>query len=235
VNAPLTIIINPAPPIIAAAQISGFDGVPLTPFTLMVTGSAPITFSATNLPPGIVIDSATGTITGTPTAVGSTIATVTATNRGGSGTQAIVFNISASKPKITSPLTAQATPNVTFIYTITATGTPTITYQVFNLPPGLTAVGNIISGVPTGPLGKVSVTIIAVNAVGSDQQTLDIDIQSMPPLISNINLQANGLQFQPFSFTLTASGSPPLQFSATGLPLDSPSTSTPALSPERQR
>ncbi len=218
VNAPLTIIINPAPPTITAAQISGFDGVPLTPFTLQVTGSTPITFSAVNLPAGIVLDPSTGIISGTPSAPGSTTAVVTATNRGGTGTAQVVINIAPSKPKITSPLSVQATPNVAFIYTITASGTPTITYQVFNLPAGLTSVGNIISGTPLGPVGITSVTLIAINAIGSDQQTLDIDVELTPPTISNVSLQASGLQFAPFSYTLTAVGSPVISFTAAGLP-----------------
>ena len=217
-NKPLTIVINPAPPTITAAQINGFDGVPLVPFTLVVTGAQPISFSAVNLPTGVTINAATGVISGTPIGFGSTSATITATNAGGTGTQTIVFNISPSKPTITSALIVQASPGVSFTYTVTATGSPTITYQILNLPNGLTASGSVISGAPNVPIGQYSVTLIATNIYGNDTQTLDIDIQQFPPTITNQTLQASGQQFVPFSFTLTAKGSPPITFTAAPLP-----------------
>ena len=217
-NKPLTIVINPAPPTISAVSITGFDAIPLIPVTLQVTGAQPISFVATNLPNGITINANTGVISGTPIGYGSTIATITATNSGGAGTQNIVFNISPSKPKITSPLIVQATPGVAFTYTIVAVGTPAITYQAFNLPGGLTITGAVISGTPTGPIGKVSVTLLATNNFGNDQQTLDIDVQQTPPTITNVTLQASGQEFAPFSYTLTATGSPPISFAASPLP-----------------
>ncbi len=217
-NKPLTIIINPAPPTITAAQISGFDGVPLVPFPLVFTGAQPITFTAVNLPTGLTIGLNTGIISGTPIGFGSTSSTVTATNSGGTGTQTIVFNILPSKPTISSALIVQASPGVPFTYTVTATGSPTITYQVLNLPNGLSASGSVISGAPNVAVGQYSVTLIATNIYGSDTQTLVIDIQQFPPTITNQTLQASGQQFVPFSFTITVTGSPPITFTATNLP-----------------
>jgi len=49
---PLQLVINPAPPIITAVNITGSDGVPLVPYTLQVTGASPISFSAVGLPIG---------------------------------------------------------------------------------------------------------------------------------------------------------------------------------------
>lgn len=217
-NKPLQIVINPAPPTISAASINGADGVPLTPFQLIYTGAQPISFSASNLPSGVTINSSTGVISGTPIGFGQSVATVTASNSGGVGTQNIIFNIVASKPKITSILSVQGSPGVPFSYTITATGSPIITYQAGNLPPGLSISGNVISGTPLGPVGKTSSSIIATNAYGADQQTIDIDIEQTPPTITNGTLQASGQQFVAFSFTLTSNGSPPITFGATNLP-----------------
>lgn len=221
-NKPLTIIINPSPPIITAAQISGFDGKPLTAFKLVVTGGQPITFSAVNLPAGITIDVNTGIISGTPIGFGSSSATVTATNAGGSGTQTIVFNISPSKPTITSLLQVQASLGVPFSYTIVAIGSPTISYQVFfpngtTTDHGLTASGSVISGTPNQN-GTLTVTLVATNQYGNDTQTLDIVIAQFPPVITNSTLNASGQQFVAFSYTIAATGSPPITFTAAPLP-----------------
>ncbi|HLX62410.1 MAG TPA: putative Ig domain-containing protein [Planctomycetota bacterium] len=216
-NEPLTITINPAPPIITAAQVTGSDGVPLT-YQVIATGANPIAFSATGLPTGLTIDATTGIISGAPIGVGTTVATITAANAGGSASQQIIFTINPSAPHITSALIVQASPGTPFSYTIVASGTPVITYQAFNLPTGLSLNGAIISGTPTGALGTTVVTLVATNAIGSDTQTLDIVLQQSPPTISNVSLQASGQEGTPFSFQLTAFGSPTITFSATPLP-----------------
>jgi hypothetical protein len=57
--------------------------------SLQIVGSnTPTSYAATPLPDGLVIDTVTGIITGTPTAAGSTTASITATN--GDGTSAAV-------------------------------------------------------------------------------------------------------------------------------------------------
>src|SRR6478735_5319789 len=53
----------------------------ITPFTVTATGGkSPYTWSATDLPAGLSIDETSGEVTGTPTAVGSSSVTVTATD-----------------------------------------------------------------------------------------------------------------------------------------------------------
>ncbi|MEV0714174.1 trypsin-like serine protease [Asanoa sp. NPDC050611] len=59
-------------------------------------GTAPYTWSATGLPPGLSISSSTGTVTGTPTTAGSYGVTVTATaSAGGSGSTSYTWTVSA--------------------------------------------------------------------------------------------------------------------------------------------
>ncbi|WP_245870674.1 trypsin-like serine protease [Asanoa hainanensis] len=57
-------------------------------------GTAPYTWSATGLPPGLSISSSTGTVTGTPTTAGSYSVTVTATaSAGGSGSTSYTWTV----------------------------------------------------------------------------------------------------------------------------------------------
>ncbi|MDG4820696.1 trypsin-like serine protease [Asanoa sp. WMMD1127] len=57
-------------------------------------GTAPYTWSATGLPPGLAISSSTGTVTGTPTAAGSYGVTVTATaSAGGAGSTSYTWTV----------------------------------------------------------------------------------------------------------------------------------------------
>ena len=62
-------------------------------FTAAATNSA--TFTASSLPPGLSI-SAAGVISGTPTAVGNWVATITAGNSWGSATQSLSFTVTQS-------------------------------------------------------------------------------------------------------------------------------------------
>lgn len=79
-------------------------------------------------------------------------------------------------PGITSDLTAIGQLLTPFSYTITAVGTPTITYGM-TLPAGLTGLSvnsstGVISGTPAGALAIYNITITATNTVGATTATL---------------------------------------------------------------
>lgn len=91
-----------AAPTIGGTPPNGTVGVAYS-FTPSATGSP--TFSATGLPSGLVINPATGAITGTPTAAGSYNVSITATNGGGTATlnATIVITAAADGPTSAVP------------------------------------------------------------------------------------------------------------------------------------
>jgi hypothetical protein len=77
----------------SAATASGTVG---QAFSYQITASnSPTSFAAANLPTGLSVNSATGLISGTPTAAGTTNATLSATNTTGNGTAALAITITS--------------------------------------------------------------------------------------------------------------------------------------------
>lgn len=180
-NLTLTVYGAIVPPTITSALIAtGTVGTQFN-YTITATGTTPITYNATNLPAGLTYGGGTA-ISGTPTLAGTTNVTLTATNAAATDTKILVITINQGVqiPVITSPLTASGTVNQNFTYTITATGTPPITYNATNLPTGLTFSGNSITGIPTTAQTK-NVILTATNSAGSDTKTLVITISAPAP------------------------------------------------------
>jgi hypothetical protein len=216
-NATLTITIAAAgvAPIITNSPLTaaGTVGTPFS-FTITATGS-PTSYAASTLPlNGLSIVAATGVITGTPTAAGTMVVVLGATNATGTGNATLTITIAAAgvAPIITnSPLTAAGTVGTPFSFTITATGSP-VSYAASTLPlNGLSIVAatGVISGTPTAA-GTMAVLLGATNATGTGNATLTITIAAagVAPVITNSPLTAAGTVGTPFSFAITASGSP---------------------------
>jgi len=157
-------------------------------------------FNATSLPAGLSINTTTGEISGTPTAVAGTYnIPLTATGPLGARTATLVLtlsNPSGSSPSITSSLANQSTvAGVAYAgYTITANNSPT-SYSAAGLPTGLScATGTgVISGTPT-QTGTFNVTIRATNASGTGSSSFSLTVTA-PTLL-----------FPAKSFTLNSSG-----------------------------
>ncbi len=168
------------PTITSALTATALIGSQFT-YNITASGSSPITYNATGLPAGLYFSGST--ISGNATTAGTYNVTLTATNSVGTDTKVLVITVAQppQSPVITSSLTATATVNQSFSYTITASGTTPITYNATNLPAGLTFSGSTISGIPTAA-GIFSVNLSATNLAGADNKVLVITIASPPPL-----------------------------------------------------
>jgi hypothetical protein len=165
------------PPVISSSLTA--TGTVGTPFSYQITASgSPTSFGAATLPAGLILNSTSGAITGTPTGAGTSNVTISATNSAGTGsaTLVITLNPSASAPVISSSLTQSGTVGSAFSYQISASGTPT-SYGGTGLPAGLslnTSTG-AITGTPT-VAGTSNVSISATNSSGTGTATLVITI-----------------------------------------------------------
>ncbi len=189
-------------------------------YTLTASGTGPITLNATNLTDGLVFNAETGQISGSPSAAGVYNITLSATNAGGTSTETLVLTVGSS-PEITNQLTASGTAGDQFsTFTVTATGTPDITFEVSNLPQGLSfdPATNHINGTPTFA-GEYNVLITATNDYGTDVKTLVITIAEglQAPEITSA-LTTSGAEDFPFSYIIEATGSQPMTFNAVHLP-----------------
>jgi hypothetical protein len=189
----LNITINDVAPTSLAYTGSPFtytNGTAITPIAAPTnSGGTPISYSINPaLPTGLVLNTTTGVVTGTPTAIQSaTMHTITATNTGGSTTTTISITVNDAPP---SGLTYTGSP---FTYTkgtaispaipTSVGGTPTSYGVSPTLPLGLslnTTTGTI-SGTPTVIQTTTTYTITATNAVGSTTATVSITVNDAAP------------------------------------------------------
>ena len=193
-------------------------------YSFQVTSSAatPRTFGATGLPGGLVINAATGLITGTPTTAGTFTGSISVTSGGATNSAAMSITVAASAAAsaITSPTTASGTVAVAFTYTATGSNAPT-SFNITGLPAGLSAntTTGAITGSPTA-VGTYSITISANNAAGTGAPitlTLTVAAPAAAPVISSATTASVAVNAA-FSYTIAASNSP-TSFAASGLPL----------------
>ena len=126
---------------------------------LLSASGSPISYSATNLPPGLVISPATGQISGTPTQGGLYSTIVTATNATGQGSGMLTFNI--TYPFILNSSTITGTGGFSLAYQV-ATSNTAASFSITGLPSGLSisSTTGLISGV-TATTGTFMTSITA--------------------------------------------------------------------------
>ena len=127
--------VSPAPPagLVYLANPANYQaGIPIQANLPAGTGGRVDSYYAIPaLPTSLVLDSATGVITGTPTALGSGAYTVTATNSGGSTSATLIIHVSQPPPPTISvqPVDQTIFAGEEATFTVTASGTGPLGYQ----------------------------------------------------------------------------------------------------------
>jgi uncharacterized protein YhjY with autotransporter beta-barrel domain len=177
---PLAISISlNAPVVTSAGTASGTVG---QAFSYQITGSDfPTSYAATGQPAGLLLNTTTGLISGTPTVQGTFNATVNATNGAGTSVaRPVVITIVLLAPVISSGTTASGTVDVPLSFQITASSITT-SFSATGLPPGLSInpTTGLISGTPTA-FGTFTTTVNAINATGTGSATVTFSIANVP-------------------------------------------------------
>ncbi len=180
---PATIL---APPVISSATTApGQVGIP---FSYQITASStPTSFTAPGLPAGLSLDVASGLISGTPTASGTSSVSLSATNSYGIGTATLSLVVTIPPvlaPAVTSATTATAQQGQAFTYQITASSTPT-GFSASGFPVGVNtdAATGLVTGVPRES-GTFTVTLNATNSGGTGTGTLTLTVAPALPVVT---------------------------------------------------
>lgn len=148
------------------------------------TAECPITWSFANnkYPAGLMIDSETGLISGTPKEIGNFSVKVKAENNIGSATKSISIKVNGEAPEILNEELAGGTAGESYSEQLVANGTNTskiaITWTASGLPSGLRVTdkkAGIISGTPR-KAGTFNVKITAKNKYGRRIKTFTMTV-----------------------------------------------------------
>jgi hypothetical protein len=199
------------------------QGTAITPDNPTSTGGAVASYSVSPaLPAGLSLNTSTGIIDGTPTAVTSNSSyTVTASNASGSTMASLSITVNVAAPAALSYTAGTAAYTVGTIIppdSPTSTGGAVTSYGVSPaLPAGLSlsTSSGVISGTPTAVAATASYTVTASNSTGSTTAALTITVNPVPLSADNINLifvvsedlayQASG-DINPLTANLTSQG-----------------------------
>ena len=219
VQEPLSLTINPAPSILSITTPSlpnGAVGQAYNQTVQATGGTGALTWSivAGTLPQNLGLTPATGAISGTPTATGTSSFTVrVADTAGQADAQAFSILINpAAPPNITTTSLPGGTVGQAYNQTLQATGgTGTLvwTKSAGSLPANLAlSSSGTISGTPTNTGPPSNFTVKVIDALSqSDTQSLSITISpASSPLTITTNSLPDGKRNQVYAATLAASG-----------------------------
>lgn len=152
------------------------------PFSYQVAASNASSFSASGLPPGLIINTATGVISGKPLKSGTYDIQVVANGPGGAVSG--IIRITIPHPQITSASVTFPLLGQPFSYQITTDLEP-VGFEARDVPPGLTldAQTGLISGIPTIRGGAVPYNGTTVTAHGAyEDASLNVSMNVFFPL-----------------------------------------------------
>ena len=207
-----------APAITSTAPTTAAVGTAYT-YAITTTGTPTPTLAVSGKPSWLTLTGST--LSGTPTAVGTTgPITITASNGvipNAIQTFSIVVSAATVAPAITSTAPTTATVGTAYTYAITTTGTPTPTLAVSGNPSWLTLTGSTLSGTPTAAGTAGPVTITASNGVTPNAtQTFSITVSAAPAITSTAPTTAT--VGTAYTYTITTTGSPVPTLSVSGNP-----------------
>ena len=168
----------------------------------------PITFTFSQYPDWMSVSG--NTIQGTPTeGITSGSFTLTATANGKTDQLTVTVTVTPvdDPPHITSASTGEATEDIPFSYTATATDAENdpIDFTFTDYPDWMTVSGFIIEGAPPDGISTFNFTVTALANGKSDQQVVTISVTSVndPPRITSED-SVFTVEDQPFTYTATA-------------------------------
>src|SRR6266571_1934460 len=211
---PLSIAISASSPVITTSSLpAGQMGAAYQATLSASGGTTPYSWSLASgsLPAGLSLNSASGVISGTPSASGTSSFTVQVTDSAGKAAQQpLSIAISASSPAITTSSLPAGQMGAAYQATLSASGgTTPYSWSLASgsLPAGLSlnSASGVISGTPSAS-GTSSFTVqVTDSASKAAQQPLSIAISGSSPAIMTSSLPA-GQMGTAYQATLAASG-----------------------------
>jgi len=140
--------------------VSGTVGTPFN-FTITASGS-PTSYDAVGLPAGLAVNSLTGKISGTPTAVGTSSVKISATSNNSGGSATTTLTISIGTAITSQPASTSVTSGGQATFSVGVTSGSAVTYQWRKDGvdiPGATSAGLLLLNVQSAAVGFYSVVV----------------------------------------------------------------------------